>query len=62
MSYILELILSLFSLPSWERRDEKSIVGESRLDQQARLFGRIFYGILAFLIVAALVWFVLLKP
>jgi len=61
MSYLLEIVLSLFNLPSWNSRNDRSIVGESRLDKQTRFFGRLFYGVLALVVVGSLIWHFLLK-
>ena len=56
MSHLLEILFSLFSLPSWRSRGEKSTRDESQLESQTRLFGWIFYGILALVVLGALIW------
>lgn len=56
MSHLLEILFSLFSLPSWRSRGEKSTGDESQLESQTRLFGWIVYGILALVILGALIW------
>lgn len=61
MSHLLEIVLSLLNLPSWNSHNDKSIVGESRMDKQTRFFGRLFYGVLVLIAVGGLIWYFLLK-
>lgn len=61
MGHLLEILLDLLNLPSWNSRNNRSIVGESEMEKQTRLFGRIFYGFLVLVAVIALIWYFCFK-